>query len=99
MLTAVMDRTFAGSVTTAVSASAICSKASAHEAPMPRKPTSAPCLKCSHGIVALPDFLEMSASLVSIAERLRASLASMRFGGSVRHVYDPLVYAWTTHCE
>jgi len=41
----------------------------------------------------------MAANLVRIAEQLRAALAPIRFGGSVRHVYNPLVYAWKPHCE
>ena len=35
--------------------------------------------------------------LISIAERLRDELATIRAGGSVRHIYDPLAYAWAPH--
>ena len=38
-----------------------------------------------------------SAPLISIAQRLRDELATIRRGGAVRHVYNPLVYAWAPH--
>jgi single-strand selective monofunctional uracil DNA glycosylase len=41
----------------------------------------------------------MSAPLIAIAERLRDDLRTIRFGAPVRHVYNPLVYAWTPHGE
>jgi single-strand selective monofunctional uracil DNA glycosylase len=41
----------------------------------------------------------VSAPLIAIAERLRDDLRALRFGGLVRHVYDPLEYAWSPHCE
>jgi single-strand selective monofunctional uracil DNA glycosylase len=36
--------------------------------------------------------------LISIAQRLRDELATIRRRGAVRHVYNPLVYAWAPHC-
>ena len=37
------------------------------------------------------------ANLVSIALRLRDELAATRCAGAVRHIYNPLVYAWAPH--
>jgi single-strand selective monofunctional uracil DNA glycosylase len=41
----------------------------------------------------------MASRLIPVAERLRDEIHAIRFGGSVRHVYNPLDYAWTAHCE
>src|SRR5689334_14888317 len=41
----------------------------------------------------------MAAPLIAIAERLLDDLRTMRFGAPVRHVYNPLEYAWSPHCE
>ena len=41
----------------------------------------------------------MASLLIPIAERLRAEISTIRFGGAVRHVYNPLDYAWAPHCE
>src|SRR5439155_1901725 len=48
--TASLETTRAGSVSTAVSASAACANASSRVAPMPRTPTSAPWGKCSQAM-------------------------------------------------
>ena len=39
----------------------------------------------------------ITAPLISIAQRLRDELATIRRGGAVCHVYNPLVYAWAPH--
>ncbi len=41
--------------------------------------------------------MQISESLVQIAERLRDDVEGMRFGTPVTHVYNPLVYAWEPH--
>jgi single-strand selective monofunctional uracil DNA glycosylase len=38
-------------------------------------------------------------SLVAIARRLRRDVSPLRFGSPVRHVYNPLDYAWAPHRE
>jgi hypothetical protein len=65
------------------------------EWPQPRTPISAPCLKCSQPIT----YPSNVGPLIAIAERLRDDLRTIRFGAAVRHVYNPLVYAWTPHGE
>ena len=41
----------------------------------------------------------MTSSLVPVDEELRDALGTIRFGAPVRHVYNPLDYAWAPHRE
>jgi single-strand selective monofunctional uracil DNA glycosylase len=43
--------------------------------------------------------VEVPSGLLPITEQLRDEIRTMRFGGSVRHVYNPLEYAWVAHGE
>ena len=38
-------------------------------------------------------------SLIRIAKRLRDETSRLHFGPPVHHVYNPLTYAWSPHCE
>src|SRR5512139_505860 len=65
-------RTFSGSVTIAVNASAACSNASAQLAPTPRTPMSASCGKCSHR------FTPVAASIFDVRNMILCRRAGIR---------------------